>query len=102
MMAKSNEKNKKSNANDSPGKVESTSGNSNGKSSYHQLELKLREQSEEIKKLFSQELHRIVYEFDSKNYARNFGTTPCVVMCALFGASNAQRSIIKYGLNRKK
>ncbi len=51
MMAKSNEKNKKSNANDSPGKVESTSGNSNGKSSYHQLELKLREQSEEIKKL---------------------------------------------------
>lgn len=59
---------------------------------------KIAEKQKELKNMEDEEIHRIVKEFDYKNYITRFKTKYSLVLCALFGAFIAEREIVRNGL----
>ena len=68
---------------------------------YDQLKKRINDKQLELKHLLENEVHRIIKEFDLKSYASKYKTDSETVLCALFGAFQAEREIIRNGLKKK-
>lgn len=47
------------------------------------------------------EIHRIIKEFDFRNYRKRFNTEPDVVISSLIGVKLALKQLTRYGMNKK-
>ncbi len=52
-----------------------------------------------IQNMEKNELHRIIKEFDFRNYGKRFNTEPFTVISSLVGVKNASKEMAKNGMN---
>lgn len=53
-----------------------------------------------IKKMEKLEIHRIIKEFDFKNYGKRFSIDVTTLLASLVGIKKALKEISKYGMNK--
>lgn len=68
---------------------------------YDSMQKRIDQRNKEIEKQGQLEVMRLVNEFERKNYQKRYGIDHQTVFGALFGAPQAEREIVKNGLNKK-
>lgn len=63
------------------------------------LQKKMLDSQNSIQNMQKNEIHRIIKEFDFRNYGKRFNTDPFTVISSLIGVKNALKEMAKNGMN---